>query len=249
MRPLQYWLKPRVPPHAWHHGCLRIKVDQAYITALVPWKDRQWMERGMPLGMVYRRKVVSTDTSNLGWGALCDGKPAFGHWSKREGYLHINCLEMLAVWLGLRTLLPDLKDHHVLVRSDSMTVVSYINRQGGLSSKHLFFLIERLLRWAQCNLRSLRATHVPGKMNLGADMLSRSNVPSDEWTLHPQTVQKIWEIFGRPEIDLFASEDNTHCQTYFSKDRNALVHDWPNLLLYAFPPIALIPQVVRQVRE
>ncbi len=80
-------------------------------------------------------------------------------------------------------------------------------------------------------------------------MLSRSNVPSDEWTLHPQTDQEIWGIFGRPEVDLFASEDNTYCQTYFSKDRDVLAHDWPNFLLYAFPPIALIPQVIRQIRE
>ncbi len=66
-----------------------------------------------------------------------------------------------------------------------------------LSSRRLFILVERLLRWAQLNLRSLRATHVLGKLNLGADMLSLSNVPSDEWTLHPQTVQVIWAIFGK----------------------------------------------------
>ncbi len=77
---------------------------------------------------------------------------------------------------------------------------------------------------------------MPGKLNLGADMLSWSNVPSDEWTLHPQTVLVIWGIFGRPEVDLFASEDNTHGLTYFSKDRDALAHDWPNLLVYDFTP-------------
>ncbi len=70
-----------------------------------------------------------------------------------------------------------------------------------------------------------------GKLNIGADMLSQSTVPSDEWTHHPQTVQEIWGIFGRPEVDLFPSEDNTHCQNYFSKGRDALPHDWPNLLL------------------
>ncbi len=111
-------------------------------------------------------------------GALWDGKPAFGLWSKKESYLHINCLEMLAECLGLRTFLPDLRGHHVLVCLDSMTVVSYINRQGGLSSRRLFILAEHFLRSAQLKLRSLRATHVPGKLNLGADMLSRSNVPS-----------------------------------------------------------------------
>ncbi len=80
-------------------------------------------------------------------------------------------------------------------------------------------------------------------------MLSRSNVPSEEWMLHPQVVQKIWKTFGKAEVDLFASKDNSHCPTYYSKDRDALAHDWPNLLLYAFPPIALLPQVVRRIRE
>ncbi len=80
MRPLQYWLKPRVPPHAWRHGRLRIKVSQACVAALAPWKDHQWMEQGVPLGMVCIRKVVSTEASNLGWGVLCDVKPAFGPW-------------------------------------------------------------------------------------------------------------------------------------------------------------------------
>ncbi len=169
------------------------------------------MERGAPLGMFCRRKVISTDASNLGWGALCDGKLAFGLWSKKESYLHINCLEILAVCLGL----------HKLPGRSFLEVP--------------LILADHLLRWAQLNLRLQRATHMPGKLNLGADMLSRSNVPSDKWTLHPRTVQEIWAIFGRPEVDIFTSEDNTHCQTYFSKDRYALAHDWPNLLLYVFP--------------
>ncbi len=39
------------------------------------------------------------------------------------------------------------------------------------------------------------------------------------------------------------------CPIYYSKDRDALAHDWPNLLLYAFPLIALLPQVIRRIRE
>ncbi len=145
--------------------------------------------------------------------------------------------------------LPDLIGSHVLIHSDNMSVVSYINHQGGVSSKRLFILAERLLEWAQLNLRSLRAAHLPGRLNQGADKLSRSNIPSEEWMLHPQMVQKIWKAFGKAEVDLFASKDSSHCPTYYSKDRDALAHDWPNLLLYAFPPIALLPQVVRRVRE
>ncbi len=113
----------------------------------------------------------------------------------------------------------------------------------------LFTLVECLLEWAQHYLRSLRATYVPGKLNQGADMLSWSNVSSEEWTLHPQVVQEIWEIFGKAEVDLFASKDNSHCLTYYLKDKDALDDDWPSHLLYAFPPIALIPQVIRRIRE
>ena len=242
MRPLQYWLKLRVPPHAWRHGRFRIRVNQACLAALEPWMNPVWFSRGVPLQAVSRRTVLSTDASNLGWGALCEGRPAFGSWSHEESHLHINCLEMLAVERALQSFQAILKGRHVLVQLDSMTVVSYINHQGGLSSSRLCTLAKRLLEWALPRLQSLKATHIPGKMNLGADMLSRSNVPSDEWMLHPQTVLKIWEIFGKAEVDLFASENNSHCPTYFSKDTDALAHDWPSLLLYAFPPIALIPR-------
>ncbi|KAI2645216.1 DNA polymerase II large subunit [Labeo rohita] len=88
------------------------------------------MKRGVPLGMVCRRKVVTTEASNTGWGALFNGKPAFGLWSKAEEGIHINCLETLAVCRAYQFFLPDLKGHDVLVSSDSMTVVYYIKSPG-----------------------------------------------------------------------------------------------------------------------
>ncbi len=165
-----------------------------------------------------------------------------------EGF-HINCLEMLGSLSSLpvftagpnRTPCADSLRQHV-------RGVLY-KSPGGVSSKRLFILAERLLEWAQLNLRSLRAAHLPGRLNQGADMLSRSNVPSEEWMLHPHVVQKIWKIFGKAEVDLFASKDNSHCPIYYSKDRDALAHDWPNLSFMHSPPIALLPQVVRRVRE
>ncbi len=158
-------------------------------------------------------------------------------------------LEMLAVCRACHFFLPDIRGHHVLIRSDSRSVVSYINHQGGLVLNRLCTLTKGLLVWTQTNLRSLKVTHVPGKMNQGADMLSRNNVSSEEWTLHPLAVQRIWEVFGRARVDLFASEDNSHCPIYFMKSTDALAQEWLSLPLYAFPPIALLPQVLRRVRE
>ena len=201
------------------------------------------------MGVVSHRKVVSTDASNLGWGALFEGRPVFGHWSDQENLLHINCLEMLAVEKALMHFLPFLRGHHVLVRTDNTSVVAYVNRQGGVRSKQLCALTERLLVWAQHSLRSLRASHVPGHLNEGPDRLSRDNVPPGEWSLHPQTVQSLWRRFGRAKVDLFASIDNAHCPAFFSKSEDALAQSWPSGPLYAFPPVSLLPQVIERVRK
>ncbi len=201
MRPLQRWLKPRVPHNAWRHGRLHIRVNQACVTALTPWKNPRWMEKGVAMGLVHTRKVVTTDASNTGWGALCKGKPTFGHWSKTESGFHINCLEMLAVCRACQFFLPDLIGRHVLIRSDNMSVVSYINHQGGVSSKRLFILAERLLEWAQLNLRSLRAAHLPGRLNQGADVISEQcplrgvDAPSAGGS---EDLEDLWQGRSRP---------------------------------------------------
>ncbi len=69
-----------------------------------------------------------------------DGHPARGLWSGRHLTWHINWLEMLAVFRALKHFLPDLRDRHVLVRTDNTAVVSYINHQGGQHSRPLYRL-------------------------------------------------------------------------------------------------------------
>ncbi len=73
MRPIQYWLKQRVPSAAWRHGHHRIMVTRACVSALARWRDPFWLKQGVILDTAHRRKVVMTDASNKGWGALCEG--------------------------------------------------------------------------------------------------------------------------------------------------------------------------------
>ncbi len=118
----------------------------------------------------------------------------------------------------------------------------------GVRSRSLHSLGKRVLLWSKKHLLSLRETHVPGQINIRADLLSRGNPLPGEWRLHPEVVQRIWDKYGQERVDLFASEENTHCPLFFSlKGMNAplgidaLAHPWPETLLYAFPPISLIP--------
>ncbi len=117
--------------------------------------------------------MQATDMSLTSWGAVMDGHPAHGLWSGNHLTWHINWLEMLAVYRALKHFLPDLRDRHVLVRTNNTAVVSYINHQGGLRSRPLYRQAYQILGWSQDKLLSLRAVHIPGHLNMGADILSR----------------------------------------------------------------------------
>ena len=74
------------------------------------------------------------------------------------------------------------------------------------------------------------------------------------WRLHPEIVETIWARFGEAQVDLFASQETTHCPLWYSIAGPAgtlgvdgLAHQWPQGLLYAFPPFPLIPAVLAKV--
>ncbi|KAI2650209.1 hypothetical protein H4Q32_000145 [Labeo rohita] len=218
-----------------------IKVTRRGLRALDMWKKPWFLNQGPTLGAPCRRVTLATDASLTGWGAVMSGRPAQGLWTGRHLDWHINCLEMLAVFLALKYFLPDLRDRHVLVRTDSTAVVYYINHQGGLRSRPLYKLAHQILVWSQDKLLSLRAVHIPGHLNVGADILSRQGPRAGEWMLHPEVVEQIWEIFGRAQLDLFATRENAQCPLWFSLVHpaplglDAMVQTWPRLRLYAFP--------------
>ncbi|KAL0154785.1 hypothetical protein M9458_049048, partial [Cirrhinus mrigala] len=225
-----------------------IKVTRRCLRALDMWRKPSFLNQGPVLGAPCRRVTLATDVSLTGWGG--------GHeWSGRHLSWHINCLEMLAVFQTLKYFLPDLRDRHVLVRTDNTAVVYYINHQGVLRSHPLYKLVHQILVWSQDKLLSLRAVHVPGHLNVGADVLSRQGPRSGEWMLHPEVVKQIWKVFGPAQVDLFASRENAQCPLWYSLAHpaplglDAMVQMCPRLRLYAFPPIALLPGVLERVRR
>ncbi len=255
MRPLQRWLHDRVPRWAWRHGTYRVSLTPSCRRTFSPWSDLAFLRAGVPLEQVSRHVVVSTDASATGWGAMCNGHAAAGLWTGPQLQWHINCLELLAVWLALRRFRTLLHEKHILVRSDNTATVAYINHQGGLRSRRMSQLARHLLLWSQKHLRSLRAVHVPGELNRAADELSRQHALPGEWRLHPEVLQLIWRRFGDAQVDLFASPDTSHCQLFFSLSEgtlgtDALACSWPRgLRKYAFPPVSLLAQTLCKVRE
>ncbi len=84
--------------------------------------------------------------------------------------------------------------------------------------------------------------------------VSRQKLRPGEWMLNRQTVAQIWDLFGKAEVDLFASQESSQCPLWFSLSSSATLgidafaHPWPNMRLYAFPPVKLIPAVLCRVK-
>ncbi len=237
MRPFLWWMKelrlhPTVP------ATRLIRVSRSCSRPLLQWQDPAFLQSGVRMGAIHHRHMIMTDASMTGWGAVFEGRPASGEWTGEFLSWHINCLELRAVFLALMYFLPVLRGYHVIVRTDNMAVVSNINRQEGSRSRTLDRLARRLLLWSQDKFLSLRAVHVPGILNLVADFLSRQKLRPGEWMLNRQTVSQIWDLFGKAEVDLFASQESSQCPLWFSLSFpttlgiDLFAHPWPNVMRF-----------------
>ena len=100
------------------------------------------------------------------------------------------------------------------------------------------------------------ASYIPGQDNLIADFLSRGRVLPSEWTLHPMVMDQIIRTIGPLQVDLFASTLNARLPKYCSGVQDpaawridAFSFQWKGFRSYAFPPISLIPRILRKIRE
>jgi hypothetical protein len=108
-----------------------------------------------------------------------------GFCSQSETALHINILELRAVWLTFKGLESHLLNRSVLVESDNPTTVAYLNKQrGGGISPSLNMETRLFYNWMLPRGISILAKHCPGVENTLADFLSHHQADSREWSLH-----------------------------------------------------------------
>ena len=86
---------------------------------------------GQPLHHLKHALQIFTDASKEGWGAHLDEHTARGTWSLPESKLHINHLELKAVFLALNEFRTLVCNKTVLIATGNTTVVAYINKEGG----------------------------------------------------------------------------------------------------------------------
>ena len=153
-----------------------------------------------------------------GWGAHLDEHTARGTWSLLESKLHINHLELKAVFLALKEFRTLVCNKTVLIATDNTTVFAYISKEGGMKSGSLCALLWRILFWCTRQQVTLRARHIHGRLNVIADKLSRlGQTIQTEWSLHPEVFQTLCDWWHQPQVDLFATRFNNKLTQFVSQ--------------------------------
>ena len=111
--------------------------------------------------------------------------------------------------------------------------------------------------WCTRKQVTLKARHIPGRLNVIADNLSRfGQTIQTEWSLHPEVFQALCSQWHQPQVDLFATRFNNKLPQFVSPVPvpqawavDALSLSWKDLDPYAFPPAAILGKVVEKLQD
>ena len=115
----------------------------------------------------------------------------------------------------------------------------------------------RNLTWCTRRQVTLKARHIPGRLNMIADKLSRQGQTiQTEWFLLPEVFQAIRNRWLQPQVDLFATRFNNKLPQFVSPvpDSQAWAVDalslsWEDLDPYAFPPVTILGKMVEKLQD
>ena len=133
MRSLQWHLKGHWSPET-DPPSLPVPLPQEPRRDLSWWMVRDHLLMRVRFGTPAPDLHLYSDASCSGWGAHLLDQHVSWVWSDQEKLLHINLLEMKALFLALQAFREDVISHHVTAMCDNSTVVAYVNKQGGTVS-------------------------------------------------------------------------------------------------------------------
>lgn len=210
--------------------------------------------RKMPIRHYNFAYEIYSDASLSGWGAYCQGHRVHGFWSTSEKRLHINNLELLAALNALRCFTKNTLNSEILLRVDNTTTIAYINRMGGVRHRRLGETARQIWNWCEERNLWVYASYINTCENVIADAESRNSSIETEYELSNKYFTKIVEIFGKPDIDLFAAALNAKCKMYISwkPDPSSWAVDaftvhWNEWFFYAFPPFSMVANTLNKI--
>lgn len=82
--------------------------------------------KGKAIGLLDSSFIITRITSKQGGGAVTNSSVVSGRWLSEESQLHINVLELKAVYFVYLSIVSDVRHQHIQFQVDK-TVVAYLN--------------------------------------------------------------------------------------------------------------------------
>lgn len=98
----------------------------------IDWWIKNAMSAYYPIKTLNYQLEIFTDSFLTGWGAVSNGKKIHGWWNTEQQKYHINYLELLATFNGLKCFAKNLHSCEILLHIDNTTAIVYINRMGSI---------------------------------------------------------------------------------------------------------------------
>ena len=240
-----------------HNRDSPVLLDASLIRILDPWSNHRALSAPVPMHIPNPSEELMTDASLFGWSGVLLPRRVEGEWPPSLWFHSMNWKELQAILLTVRYFLPRLRGKVIKVWSDNMTALACIRRQGSVHSPALLDLASSLLILCHHHNITLIPAHIQGVLNVLADSGSRRGPISTEWTLDPQSFKEICHLWGRPQVDLFATRYNTQLWSFLSPcpdpaavHMNAMAWDWNEFAsVYLFPPLPMLHLVPSKLEE
>ena len=134
----------------------------------------------------------------------------------------------------------------IFASEQTAAIVAYLNYMGGMQSLQCDRLTKQIWIWCMQEEIWVSACHVAGKNNTQVDRGSRHFDNNTEWMLRQDIFLSITQLWGKQQIDLFASRLNAQlpCYASWKPDPGASFTDaftvpWTDYYFYAFPPFSI----------
>ena len=231
-----------------------------FSSSLEVWTNLTWLRTPVRMRLPTPTLEIMTDASEEGWGGAFLPHRISGVWPQEYQQHSINWLELQAIFHTLEYFKADLKGSPVLLMTDNTTAVACIKNQGTLKSTTLLDLSRKILEFCLEEEITPVAKHLPGYLNILADMESRLDPISTEWSLDMVVFTVVWSRLGPKDqkgVDILANRFNAKLRRFVSPfpdpwaiATNALSIPWGQWkAIFAFPPIALLDEVIARLNS
>ena len=250
MRSLQWHLKTHWSPES-DPPSLPVPLSWEVREDLSWWMVKDHLLKGVRFGTPAPDLHLYSDASRSGWGAYLFDQVVSGVWSEQEKLLHINFLEMKALFLAV-AVISGVGRWLMCDRDVRQLDGDGLRQQAGRDGFLFPFLVGQPASEVggesrhppQCQV-SPRAVQCSGRSPQSSGSGYRDRVGP-----HPRVARDLLCRWGSSSIDLLATGYNAKLP-YCSLDsdpqavfEDVFRHPWGNLDLYAFPPFPLVGRVV-----